>query len=146
VSRPGCSEYKLFINRPCAAADLIRRPADRGTQIKISLLKHCCCIALLVAGLAASAHALSNRAWVSGHGTDAAGCGSIASPCRTLQYVHDNIIAAGGEIDILDPAGYGTITITKALSIINDGAGTAGVQSVIPTALNRDLCPFSGSD
>jgi hypothetical protein len=84
--------------------------------------------ALLILGLAAPAYALSNRAWVSGHGTDAPGCAAPTNPCRTFQYVHDNIIAPGGEIDVLDPAGYGTITITKALSIINDGAGTAGLQ------------------
>jgi Right handed beta helix region len=70
-----------------------------------------------------------NRAWVSGKGTDASGCGAPTSPCRTFQYVHDNIIAAGGEIDVLDPAGYGPVTITKALSIVNDGVGTAGVQA-----------------
>ncbi len=70
----------------------------------------------------------ANRAWVSGHGADQAGCGSPASPCRTLQYAHDNIVAAGGEIDVLDPAGYGAITIAKAISIVNDGVGTAGVQ------------------
>ncbi|WP_158818589.1 right-handed parallel beta-helix repeat-containing protein [Methylocapsa sp. S129] len=70
----------------------------------------------------------ATRAWVSGKGADAAGCGSPASPCRSFQYVHDNIIAAAGEIDVLDPAGYGPITITKALSIVNDGVGTAGVQ------------------
>jgi hypothetical protein len=67
------------------------------------------------------------RAWVSGRGTDAAGCGAPVNPCRSLQYAHDNI-APGGEIDILDPAGYGAITITKAISIVNDGVGTAGVQ------------------
>ncbi len=39
------------------------------------------------------------------------------------------VIAAGGEIDILDPAGYGAITITKAVTIVNDGVGTAGVQA-----------------
>ena len=77
---------------------------------------------------AAPAHALINRAWVSGHGPDAAGCGAPTSPCRSFQYVHDNIIAAGGEIDVLDPAGYGSVTITKSLSIVNDGVGTAGVQ------------------
>src|SRR5579883_1892953 len=70
----------------------------------------------------------ANRAWVSGHGTDAAGCGAPANPCRTFQYVHDNVIAAGGEIDVLDPAGYGAIAIAKAISIVNDGVGTAGVQ------------------
>jgi len=35
----------------------------------------------------------------------------------------------GGEIDILDPAGYGQVTITKSISIVNDGVGTAGVQA-----------------
>jgi hypothetical protein len=85
--------------------------------------------AVLVLGLATPAHALSNRAWVSGHGADSAGCGSPASPCRTFQYVHDNIIAPSGEIDVLDPAGYGAVTINKALSIVNDGVGTAGVQA-----------------
>jgi len=35
--------------------------------------------------------------------------------------------AAGGEIDVLDPAGYGTLTINKAISIVNDGAGAATI-------------------
>lgn len=86
--------------------------------------------ALLALGLgAAPAYAgTAGRAWVSGHGADAAGCGSPAAPCRSLQYVVTNVIAAGGEIDVLDPSGYGAVTIPFALSIVNDGAGTAGVQ------------------
>ena len=96
-------------------------------MIKLKSLPSLSALALTLVA-ATPAHALSNRAWVSGHGTDAAGCGAPTSPCRSFQYVHDNIIAAGGEIDVLDPAGYGTITITKALSIVNDGVGTAGVQ------------------
>jgi hypothetical protein len=92
--------------------------------------------ALLALGLGtAPAQALSNRAWVSGHGSDAMGCGAPASPCRTFQYVHDNIIAAGGEIDVLDPAGFGAVTITKGLSIVNDGVGTAGVQAASGNAI-----------
>ncbi|WP_158818594.1 right-handed parallel beta-helix repeat-containing protein [Methylocapsa sp. S129] len=93
--------------------------------------------ALLALGLAASpAHAqTATRAWVSGHGTDAAGCGAPTNACRSFQYVHDNIIAAGGEIDVLDPAGYGAVTITKAISIVNDGAGTAGVQAASGNAI-----------
>ena len=35
--------------------------------------------------------------------------------------------AAGGEIDVLDPAGYGAVTITKAISIVNDGVGVAAI-------------------
>ena len=94
------------------------------------------CLAFTAATLAAlllvtsPAHAgTSNRAWVSGHGTDAAGCGAPTSPCRSFQYVVNSVIAAGGEIDVLDPAGYGAVTIPFALSIINDGVGTAGVQA-----------------
>ncbi|WP_158818596.1 right-handed parallel beta-helix repeat-containing protein [Methylocapsa sp. S129] len=92
-------------------------------------------VVALVLGLVASAHAQANRAWVSGKGTDAAGCGAPISPCRSFQYVHDNIIADGGEIDVLDGAGYGAVTITKAISIVNDGAGTAGVQASSGSAI-----------
>ncbi|SRR5579883_572080 len=95
-------------------------------------------LSLVCFGFAASSvHAApsSNRAWVSGHGVDQASCGSPASPCRTFQYTHDNVIAPGGEIDVLDPAGYGAVTITKALSIVNDGVGTAGVQAASGDAI-----------
>lgn len=85
-------------------------------------------IVFVAASLSAgTASATLSRAWVSGKGTDQASCGPIATPCRSLQYVHDNIISPAGEIDVLDPAGYGSLTITKSLSVINDGAGTAGV-------------------
>ena len=100
-------------------------------MIKLKSRSPIAALALVLVG-AAPAHALISRAWVSGHGTDAAGCGAPTSPCRSFQYVHDNILAAGGEIDVLDPAGYGSITITKAISIVNDGVGTAGVQQSNP--------------
>jgi hypothetical protein len=92
-------------------------------------------VALLLACQPAQATGVP-RAWVSGHGTDAAGCGAPTNPCRSLQYVLDDIIAPGGEIDILDPAGYGAIGINKAVSIVNDGVGTAGVQSTDVDAIN----------
>ena len=65
------------------------------------------------------------QAWVSTHGTDAAQCGSLTSPCRTLQYAHDNAVGYGGEVSIMDPGSYGTIEITKSISIINRGGGAA---------------------
>src|SRR5471030_1508201 len=89
-----------------------------------------------------SAHAAgANRVWVSGHGVDRAGCGAPTDPCRSLQYAHDSAVAAGGEIDILDPAGYGAITITKAISIVNDGVGTAGVQATSGNAITITAGP-----
>jgi hypothetical protein len=94
-------------------------------------------------GLSAPQEALSPRAWVSGHGVDAAGCGAATKPCRTLQFTHDSIIAAGGEIDILDPASYGTLTITKSLSVVNDGVGTAGIQ--LPTTIGSAITINAGA-
>jgi hypothetical protein len=87
------------------------------------------------------AEALVVRGWVSGHGNDVAGCGAPTNACRTLQYTHDNIVSAGGEIDILDPAGYGTLIITKAISVVNDGVGTAGVQAASGNAITINAGP-----
>src|SRR5262245_49787673 len=55
------------------------------------------------------------RVFVAAQGSDANPC-TFALPCRTFQHAHD-VVAAGGEIDVLDPAGYGTLTIIKAISI-----------------------------
>jgi hypothetical protein len=84
--------------------------------------------ALLACGLsAAPAQAGPNRTWVSGKGTDSGAC-ALVTPCRTFAFALTQT-AAGGEIDVLDPAGYGAVTITKAISIVNDGVGVAAVQA-----------------
>jgi hypothetical protein len=93
-------------------------------------------LVVAVLGTAPALAAPANRVWVSGHGVDQPGCGAPTAACRSLQYAHDNAVAAGGEIDILDPAGYGAVTITKALSIVNDGVGTAGVQASSGNAIS----------
>jgi hypothetical protein len=82
--------------------------------------------ALLALGLsAAPAQAAPNRTWVSGHGTDSGAC-TLAAPCRTFAFA---LTQTGGEIDVLDLAGYGPVTITKAISIVNDGVGVAAIGS-----------------
>ncbi len=96
--------------------------------------------AAAVSWIAADASAAA-RVWVSGHGVDQAGCGAPTAPCRSLQYAHDNAVSAGGEIDILDPAGYGSLNITKAVSVVNDGVGTAGVQATSGNAININAGP-----
>src|SRR5262245_51520252 len=58
-------------------------------------------------------------------GNDANDCNRL-TPCRTFQGAHDKTLA-NGEITVLDPGGYGAITINKAISIINDGVGEAGM-------------------
>jgi len=62
-----------------------------------------------VVGSAALAQALNNRSFVSSTGNDANPC-TRALPCRNFQVAHDNP-NPGGEINTLDPAGYGVIKI-----------------------------------
>jgi hypothetical protein len=73
----------------------------------------------------APALAQATRTFISANGNDANTCVRSA-PCRTLQVAHDKT-NSGGEINMLDPAGYGPVTITKPISIVNDGVGSAGI-------------------
>src|SRR3981189_2318723 len=71
-------------------------------------------------GLAApSAHAQATRTWVSGPRSDANPC-SRTAPCKTFAGAISKT-APGGEINALDPGGYGAVTITKSITI--DGGG-----------------------
>jgi len=83
--------------------------------------------ALLVLGqLASPAQAQLARTFVSSaNGNDGADC-NRPTPCRTFQVAHDKTLA-NGEITVLDPGGYGAVTINKTISIINDGVGEAGM-------------------
>jgi hypothetical protein len=68
--------------------------------------------------------AQAQRVFVSATGNDGNPC-SFAAPCRSFQHAHD-VSAANGEIDVLDPGGYGPVTITKAISI--QGHGFSGIS------------------
>jgi hypothetical protein len=93
--------------------------------------------ALLAFGLsAAPMQAGPNRTWVSGHGTDSGPC-TLAAPCRTFAFALTQT-AAGGEIDVLDPADYGPVTITKSISIVNDGVGVAAIGTSSGNAITID--------
>jgi hypothetical protein len=83
--------------------------------------------AMIIATLSAvPAKAQSTRTWVSGVGDDANPC-SRTAPCKTFAGAIAKT-AARGEIDALDPGGFGTLTITKAITI--DG-GEGQVASVL---------------
>ncbi|MBW7973501.1 hypothetical protein [Bradyrhizobium sp. BR 10289] len=68
------------------------------------------------------AHAQATRTWVSGVGDDVNPC-SRTAPCKTFAGAISKT-AAGGEINCLDPGGYGTLTITKSISV--NCTGTLG--------------------
>jgi hypothetical protein len=79
------------------------------------------------------AHGQATRTWVSGVGDDANPC-SRTAPCKTFPGALGKT-AAGGVISVLDPGGFGAVTITKSITIENEGmnggilaAGTNGVN------------------
>ena len=65
------------------------------------------------------ASAQASRTWVSGVGDDANPC-SRTAPCKTFAGAISKT-AAGGEISVLDPGGFGTVTITKSITISGVG-------------------------
>jgi hypothetical protein len=68
---------------------------------------------------AVSANAQAPRTFVSAAGSDSNPC-SFAAPCRHFQAAV-TATSAGGEVDALDPAGYGPITISQAITIEGQG-------------------------
>ena len=64
----------------------------------------------------AEAGAQAQRTFVSGVGSDGNPC-SRTAPCRTISQALMGT-SSGGEVIVLDSAGYGPVTITQAVSII----------------------------
>ena len=98
--------------------------------------------AVVAAGFSTVANA-QTRTWVSGTGSDANPC-SRTAPCQTFAGAFSKT-ATNGEISALDPGGFGTINITKSITINGDGtlasilnAGTTGVIVNITTNLATD--------
>ncbi len=86
----------------------------------------------LVLLMSSTAQAQATRTWVSGVGNDADPC-SRTAPCQTFAGAIAKTLA-GGEINVLDAGGFGTVTITKSISIIAPegfggilNSGTSGV-------------------
>ncbi|HEY6330892.1 MAG TPA: right-handed parallel beta-helix repeat-containing protein, partial [Blastocatellia bacterium] len=89
--------------------------------------------------LTALASAQATRTWVSGVGDDANPC-SRTAPCKTFAGAIAKT-STGGEIDVLDPGGFGALTITKSISIESEGviggvlvSGTNGFVVAAPGA------------
>jgi hypothetical protein len=82
-------------------------------------------IAVALCAMTSAAQAQATRTWVSGVGDDVNPC-SRTAPCKTFAGAISKT-AAGGEIDALDPGGFGTLTITKAITIDGGGGQVASV-------------------
>ena len=80
----------------------------------------------------ASAAQAQTRTWVSGVGDDLNPC-SRTAPCKTFAGAI-NKTAKDGEISVLDPGGYGAVTITKSIYI--NGTHGAGYGSILNASVN----------
>src|SRR5438132_5595104 len=84
----------------------------------------------------ALAQAQATRTWVSGVGDDVNPC-SRTAPCKTFAGAISKT-AVGGEIDALDPGGFGAVTITKSITI--DGSGAlAGILGALTNGITINL-------
>lgn len=85
-----------------------------------------------ILALATAAQAQASRTWVSGVGDDVNPC-SRTAPCKTFAGAISKT-AKDGEISVLDPGGYGAVTITKSIYI--NGTHGAGYGSIINSLVN----------
>lgn len=87
-----------------------------------------------------SVRAQATRTWVSGVGDDANPC-SRTAPCKTFAGAISKT-AAKGEINVLDPGGFGAVTITKAISI----DGGSFISGVLVSGTNGIVIQAGASD
>jgi len=98
--------------------------------------------------LVGTAQAQATRTWVSGVGDDANPC-SRTAPCKTFAGSISKT-AAGGEINVIDPGGFGAVTITKSITIRSDhieaGVLVSGTNGIVVNAASTDNVTLEGLD
>jgi hypothetical protein len=103
-------------------------------------------VAIFTLTVASMAQAQATRTWVSGVGDDVNPC-SRTAPCKTFAGAISKTFI-NGEIDALDPGGYGTVTITKSITL--DGGTGSGWASILasgsPAGVNINLTSNTTDD
>src|SRR5690349_21377374 len=103
--------------------------------------------ALLLFGVQTT-YAQATRTWVSGVGDDANPC-SRTAPCKTFAGAISKT-ANGGEINCIDPGGFGAVTITKSIAIkcryTEGGVLVSGTNAIVVNATNTDKVTLDGLD
>ena len=94
---------------------------------------------VITLALTSSTQAQATRTWVSGLGDDVNPC-SRTAPCKTFAGAISKT-ATGGEINVLDPGGFGAVTITKSITI--DGTGT--LASILGSGTNGITINIAGA-
>ena len=98
------------------------------------------CFAVAVAGTAPA----QSRTWVSGEGDDINPC-SRTAPCKTFAGAISKT-ATNGEINCLDPAGFGAVTITKSITIDCHEVYAGVLQTANSNGVNIAIDNFVGTD
>src|SRR3954452_21802062 len=106
-------------------------------------------LALAIGALAlpTAAFGQATRTWVSGVGDDVNPC-SRTAPCKTFAGAISKT-ANGGEINCLDPGGFGAVTINKSLLIdchYTEGGVLAGGNGIVVNATSTDTIVLRGLD
>lgn len=105
----------------------------------VRLIFNLMAVVVLTLTVSSLAQAQATRTFVSGVGDDNNPC-SRTAPCRTFAAALSHT-AAGGEIDALDPGGYGALNVTKSITI--DGGGT--YASILASGVIGVIVNDSGS-
>src|ERR1700754_4562798 len=101
-------------------------------------------LTIIVMAGATLASAQATRTWVSGVGDDVNPC-SRTAPCKTFAGAISKT-SAGGEINCLDPGGYGAVTITKSITIdCEDTQGSILGSSTTGVLVNDSASGFPGT-
>ncbi len=105
-------------------------------------------LVLIALALPASASAQATRTWVSGVGDDANPC-SRTAPCKTFAGAISKT-ATNGEINCLDPGGFGGVTITKSIAIkcqyTEGGVLVSGTNAIVVNAAATSKVTLRGLD
>src|ERR1043165_3925282 len=118
---------------PCSTGSQPKTSKKETPMNKFRFTIHALAFAVFMIALTSAAQAQASRTWVSGVGDDANPC-SRTAPCKTFAGAISKT-AVNGEINCLDPGGFGAVTITKSItidcheifaSILN--AGTNGIN------------------
>jgi hypothetical protein len=108
---------------PCSTGGHPKTSTERKRRLQMNKFRFTIkvlAIAIFTLAFASMTQAQATRTWVSGVGDDVNPC-SRTAPCKTFAGAIGKT-ADGGEIDALDPGGFGAVTITKGITI--DGGGS----------------------
>src|SRR6202171_1643558 len=101
----------------------------RKFQLRLSVLA-----AMAVLAMQGTAFAQATRTWISGVGDDANPC-SRTAPCKTWAGAVSKT-ADCGEMDALDPGGFGAVTLTKGVKLDGGGGEAGQVASILVAGTN----------